>query len=598
MTNYVTCRLCNKKYKNKIQYSHLKKFHGITRGEYENMFGKGSADASYTPPSIPIEQQITCKVCNTTFKNMITPVHLKTHGLTVNEYKEKYKVDSITTDYYRNKKSDSSKGKNNPNFGNSWTEEQKKHLSEVKKAGYEDGTYVPHNKGVAMSEEQRNKLSDTKKELFASGKLVPWLKGKSQSEEVKKKISDSVKEYAKHNSEELSERAKKAYQTRIENGTTFKFTGEFTPERKKLHREHLAKINREKSKTSHEQILEFMTNEGYIVKSLDQDSKGYTTFICNCGSGREHTTTRQLFHPSKYQPYDGNCRFCDNEYRSKGELEIGKWIESLGFETYSNCRNVIYPHEIDIYIPEKKVAIEFNGLYWHSELVGKDKHYHNKKRKLCEDNGIRLIQVMEDEWYNKPHIVKSILENVLYKIENRVYARKCKVGELSVSQARKFVDDNHISGYHSSSYKFGLFHDDELVSVMTFSKGNYSRKNSGWEIDRFCTKKGYQVVGGASKLFKAFLRVENPIEVISYADLRYGTGKVYEQIGFTHVGDTSPNYWYFKDHLKRHHRFSLRKGVVEGDDPSLTEWENRINQGWNRIWDCGSRKYLWKRQSI
>lgn len=130
---------------------------------------------------------------------------------------------------------------------------------------------------------------------------------------------------------------------------------------------------------------------------------------------------------------------------------------------------------------------------------------------------------------------------------------------------------------------------------MTFSKGNHSRKGKGWEIDRYCSKSGIQVVGGASKLFKHFIRDVDPDTVISYADLRYGTGNVYEKIGFIHDSDTVPNYWYFKNHLQRHHRFSLRKGAVDGDDPNKTEWENRVNQGWNRIWDCGSRKFIWNK---
>lgn len=642
MSNMITCQLCNKQFKNKIQYSHLKKFHGITRGEYEANFGKGSTVANYVEEDIPEEQRIECRICNSNFKNVITAGHLKTHGYTTKMYKERYGEDSLTTQFYRDLKSQQSKGENNGNYGNKWSDDKKRSLSDLKKKGYEEGLYCAHNTGKSMSMEQRKKLSEVKKEGFKTGKYTPHNKGVPMNEAQRKDISKSIREYARNNPEELSERAKKAYKTRMESGLTFTFAGNthseetkkvigeksalfaknnsemaaekarrayltrqmkgnpFTSKGTKLSNEAKNRIGEksrafwsEESTKRVSAMKDFMHDEGYRVLEMDDAPTGYVTFICNCGSDREHTCTRQQFYPSKYVPYDGVCRFCDMQSKSRGEMEIAAWIESLGVKVEINTRSVIYPKEIDIYMPEHKIAIEFNGLYWHSELVGKNRYYHLQKLKDCKEKGITLLQIFEDEWYNKPALLKSMIMRQLGFIERRIYARKTTVQEISPSMAREFVDEYHISGYHASKYKFGLFLGDELVSVMTFSTGNYSRKSLGWEIDRFCSKSGVQVVGGASKLFKAFITKVNPSEVISYADLRYGTGKVYEHLGFEYEKDTVPNFWYFKNELVRHHRFSLRKGVVEGDDPSLTEWENRINQGWNRIWDCGSSKYVW-----
>ena len=597
MSNLVTCQLCNKQYKNKIQATHLRKFHDITRGEYELKFGRGSSFAVYEQPEIPLEQQIECKICGEIHKNSIAHAHLKLHGWTTAEYKEVYGERSLTTEYQRNKISVAQSGENHVNYGKSMSDEQKKLISDTKKQGFKDGKYIPPNLGKSPSEETKKKQSDVMKRRYADGELTPHLKGKTQSDEIKKKISDSVKEYARNNKDKLSERGRRAYQTSVQNGTHERRSGwKHTDESRHKISQGLETSAAKKSETSYDKLFEFINNEGYTIKSLDKNSKGYITFICNCGSGIEHTTTRQLFDPSKYVRYDDKwCRFCDSEGRSLGESQIAQWISDKGIQVLINYRSAIYPYELDIYLPDHNIAIEFNGLYWHSELVGKDKHYHNIKRKLCESKGIRLIQVMEDEWYNKPDIVKSIISNALHIIEHRIFARKCEVKPLSVSTAREFVEQYHIGGYHACSHKYGLYYDDELVSVMTFSKGNYSRKGKGWEIDRFCSKYGVQIIGGASKLFKRFIRDINPELVISYADLRYGTGNVYEQLGFDNEGDTVPNYWYFKDNLTRYHRFSLRKGVVTEDDANLTEWENRVNQGWNRIWDCGSRKYVWNK---
>lgn len=590
----IRCKECGKEFKNKIQYRHLKEEHNMTVNDYELKHGQGSTVANFDISSIPDEEKIECKECGWLFRNVITHSHLKIHGMTIKQYKQKYGDDSVATDFYRNTRATKALGENNPNYGNTWSDEQKHHLSEIKKNGHQDGTYVVHNKGVPMSDDQKRLLSDIKKKGFADGTYTAPFKGRVHSEENKKILSCRQKEYARSNPAEMSQRAKKAYQTRLKNGSNVDLTKyPRSPESIERNRKQATEKARLKAAASVVKIESFMKAEGFDVHEIDDSSKGYVTFTCNCGSGIQHTTTRQMFHPSKYKSYNGICRFCDVGGKSLGEIEIGKWIESHGIEIQTNYRSAIYPHELDIFIPSHNLAIEFNGLYWHSELQGKDKHYHNHKRMLCESKNIRLIQIMEDEWNTKPDIVKSVIGNALGIVERRISARKTTARQIEVGVARDFVNRYHLAGYHNSRYKFGLFDGDELVSVMTFSTGNYSRKSKGWEIDRFCSKTGVQVVGGASKLFTAFIRLEKPTTVISYADLRHGSGLVYKHLGFEEHGDTSPNYWYFKTHLERFHRFNLRKGAVEGDDPSLTEWQNRVKQGWNRIWDCGSRKYVW-----
>jgi hypothetical protein len=205
--------------------------------------------------------------------------------------------------------------------------------------------------------------------------------------------------------------------------------------------------------------------------------------------------------------------------------------------------------------------------------------------------GIRIIQIFEDEWQQHQDIVKSRIASILGQSTKTIYARKCTVRQVASKDASVFCEENHIMGRGRSNIRMGLYMDDELVSLMTFTNSNLSRKGQIWEINRFASKIDIRVVGAASRLFAAFVKENNPESVISYADNRWSTGALYEQLGFAKVSNGTPNYWYVKPNTGRIHRFSLRK--TKADDQTLTEHENRMAQGYWRIWDCGSSKWVW-----
>jgi len=272
------------------------------------------------------------------------------------------------------------------------------------------------------------------------------------------------------------------------------------------------------------------------------------------------------------------CPKCNLAGTSKQEQELVEFIKSISFNVIERDKSIISPYELDIVIPAKKIAIEYCGLYWHSELAGKDRRYHLNKLEMCEKAGYRLITVFEDELVNNKKIVFSRLKNLLgYKIDNIIYARQCSISEISTKQARKFCEENHLQGYSGSKIKLGAFHKNELVSVMTFSHGNIAKGSKNidkvWELNRFCSKVGCRVVGIASKLLKYFERNYAWNEIFSYADRRWSSGDLYDIRG-----------------IERVHRFSLRK--TKDDLKNVTEWEIRKSQGHNRIWDCGNLKYV------
>ena len=281
--------------------------------------------------------------------------------------------------------------------------------------------------------------------------------------------------------------------------------------------------------------------------------------------------------------------------RSTLELFVTNLLDEYGVEYFTNDRTLLYNNEIDVLIPNKKICIELNGLFWHSEYYI-NKNYHLDKLEKCDRLGYNLLHLFEDEIIEKPNIVKSLILNKLGLTKNKIYGRKCEIRNVSSNDSKNFLDKNHMQGNVNSKFKLGLYHNDELVSLMTFGKkrivlGSKSVSNE-YELLRFCNKLDTTVIGGASKLLKHFIKNYNPKEIISYANRRYSNGNLYEQLGFINIGSTTPNYFYVIN-KKREHRFKYRKDVLvsEGYDKNKSEHQIMLERKIPRIYDCGNFKY-------
>ncbi len=250
-------------------------------------------------------------------------------------------------------------------------------------------------------------------------------------------------------------------------------------------------------------------------------------------------------------------------------------------------------------MPQYNLGIEFNGLYWHSDM-NLENNYHLLKTELANMKNMKLLHIFEDEWVFKSDIIKSIIKTKLGIFDNKIFGRKTTVKLISSEESRNFLNKNHIQGNINSSIRIGLYYENELISVMTFGKkrivmGSVSEDNV-YEMYRFCNKLNTTVIGGASRLFKFFINEYKPKEIISYADRRYFDGKLYENLGFKFSSSTKPNYWYFKKNtLTRIHRFNFRKDklVKEGYDKTKSEREIMSNRGYLRIYDCGNLKFIY-----
>lgn len=279
---------------------------------------------------------------------------------------------------------------------------------------------------------------------------------------------------------------------------------------------------------------------------------------------------------------------------SNEEHDVLNFIKRIyNGQIIENTRKVIPPLELDMWIPEKNIAIEYDGSYWHSDVKGKGKLYHLNKTETCEKLGIHLIHIFEDEWNNKKEIVQDRIKSIFGLYQSRIFARKCIIRQISASDEKNFLEQNHLQGYAVSSIGYGLFHEGSMVAVMTFCKPRFNN-HYDWELLRFSCAIGVRVVGGASKLLSYF-RARNTGSIITYADRRYSNGNLYETLGFTRIGVTDPNYCYMKNR-KRLSRYECQKHKLshvlgDGFDPNLSENENMQINGWNRVYDCGNFVY-------
>lgn len=281
------------------------------------------------------------------------------------------------------------------------------------------------------------------------------------------------------------------------------------------------------------------------------------------------------------------------------ETEIQRWLTANNIRFIANERTLISPKQLDIYLPEYKLAIEYNGVYFHSELAGRGRNYHRYKTTACNEKGIRLIHIFSGEWERTKEIVISRIANAV-GASRKIAARKCEVRSVDNAGAQLFFTSTHIQQHVKSSIVYGLYHDGMLVAAISFGKSRFTSKYQ-WELLRYSTATGVTVVGGCSKLLAHFKKIHDPQSIVSYCDLRWGNGNMYKQIGLSYSHTSPPNYYYFNRNgdtslLLSRQNFQKHKlqSKLKSFNPDLSEWENMKANGYDRIWDCGNHVFIWR----
>ena len=260
------------------------------------------------------------------------------------------------------------------------------------------------------------------------------------------------------------------------------------------------------------------------------------------------------------------------------EDEVRNYVRSLGFDGYADT-TVLDGRELDTYVPEKSLAIEFDGAYWHSDEVNPDVNRQLDKTIGCERKGIRLIHVFEWEWLEKRTICESMIRSAL-GLDDRVFARRCRVVEVDSHTAMTFLDENHIQGGVGSTIRLGLECDGGLVSLMTFGRPRFGSFD-GMEMLRYCCRMGVEVVGGMSRLLSHAMSDYGISDVMAYCNRSKFTGRSYERLGFSHVRDTAPSYTWAngQEHLARY------RAQMRNEDAVMR------GRGFHRVYDCGTKVY-------
>ena len=300
------------------------------------------------------------------------------------------------------------------------------------------------------------------------------------------------------------------------------------------------------------------------------------------------TTLRNALYEYEIVTYDSR----KNQYEEK----IERLLTALNVNFIRNDRSVLGGKELDFFIPEHNTAIECNGIFWHSELMGKTKSYHLDKTTDCAAAGIKLIHLWDYQFDSNWKIIESMLIHAFGQTSIRYSARNLVVAPVTSPQSCQFFAANHLFGDARSSTRLGLFKNNELVSCMTFGKSRFN--STEYELIRYANQVGTSVQGGASKLFTAFLRQSDVDKVVTYANRDHSDGNLYRAIGFKSIGVTPPSYFYFKNRqVFNRLRFQKHRlcDILTVYNQEISEWENMKLNGYNRFWTTGNLKYAYIR---
>lgn len=396
------------------------------------------------------------------------------------------------------------------------------------------------------TDEQRKKLSEAR-----MGK-EPWNKGKKTSEETIAKFKESIKDTW---TEEKREKQ------RIKQKEVWSNPELLEKHSKIMQESHASEETRAKTaKAIHEYNLT-ITDEQWkerYLKAFQTKSENGTLFS------------------------------------SKGELEIREYIESLGFSTDKYVIGKDHNRfELDIYVKEKNLAVEYNGCYYHASngINHRGKNYHFNKNVIAYKEGIELIQVWEDQWKNQKEIIKDIIAARLGIIRGeKIYARKCEIRDVSTADYREFCNKYHVQGYRSASIKLGLYYKNELVQIASFNKARQYSYNSidkyEYEWVRGCISSNNKVVGGTSKLLKYFIDTYKPNNILCFSDWNLFSGKGYEEAGFQLEGYTGPDKFYIT--------ISNKMQRINRSPYAYQQYKQMVNEG--KLFEChgcGSKKFVW-----
>ena len=459
---------------------------------------------------------------------------------------------------------------------------------------------------VAKAKEVKDKIKQSVRQKYG----VDYY---SQTEEHKKKVQETcLKKYGATNivnsksyKDRLKDINKKKEQTCIERygSSTFVTSNQFKENQENIQKKYKeTSIKRYgidnycKSSRFRDKVIELfkqkLIDDGYdkIGYKFVQyyGNHNYELYCPHCNNNFLIDVKSQYYNRNATkQEICTNCNPIQKSY-STAEKDLLSYVSSIYSGTIiENDRSAITPYELDIYLPDLNLAIEYNGLYWHSDEM-KPNNYHRMKSDLCKEKDIHLIHVFEDDWVNKQSIIKSVISNFVNNTVNRrIYARKCEIRAISdKTLINNFLVSNHLLGRTTFiSYCAGLYYEDELVSLITMHLLKKAERK--WELNRYAIKSGVTIIGGAERLLKHIIQTIDYSSIITYNDNSIFRGLVYKRLGFQYVRTNAPNYMFIQgDCLERFPKQTIRKWNVGYS----REMEQQL--GLHRVYNAGNDVYI------
>lgn len=422
------------------------------------------------------------------------------------------------------------------------------------------------------------------------------------SKEVKEKIKvTNLKRYGVENPQQCSTVKQKTKKTMFENyGVEYPYQSEIILKKvqdkieKNYGTRFYAKTDEfrarsaEENRLTPEEILDICTNKNCKpLFDLSEYSGCREVYPFECLE-HNYVFKTQVFYLS--HPIKNQCPKCKNNGTSLHEQQVYEYVTSLGVAPVLGDRKILKPKELDVYVPEKKFAIEYHGLYWHSEEY-KDKKYHFEKFQMCKEKGITLFQIYEDEWRDQREICESMISNRLGLTSTKLFARKLEIVSSDCLSQRfdSFFKSNHLQGNVRYKHALGLVDaHGEIISAISLRKPFTKNDGKTIEIARLASKKNTVVAGGFSRLMK-YVKLwakENGYDnILTYSDNRYSQGKVYEKYGFKFVHRTVVGYDY-TDARNRYPRFKFRaRSGLSEKEIARKEGVRKIHNAANYRWE-------------
>jgi hypothetical protein len=485
---------------------------------------------------------------------------------------------------------------------------EKAKQTNLKKYGYK---YASQNKNIASkiskvksSLEHQNKVAETNlkrygvENVFQSEKVKKQIektniakygvKSPIQNKEIRKKIKQTCKErYGVENPLQSKEIRSKVIATNLA-----KYRANSPQQNKNVRDKAQVSFDKtiKKKKKKHYRLINLLRGKTfwrYLQKASLIDT-------CDKFNLNYQTTTAALLRPEFKAKYYKIYTFPTQQKQK----ELFNILKGLKLHVDMNCRNVIPPLELDIYIPDKQFAIEFNGSYWHSEAVLSSKEARQKhitKTKLCQQKNIYLFHMFECTWLNRKAQILNFIKSILGLSDKKIAARKCK---LDFSSCKDFLNMSHIQGYGIRTIKyFNLVYNNQIVASMTAAP--HHRQNGPKDtiiLNRLAFLDDTTIQGGATRLFKQFkkwAKTENYKQIISWSDNTWTQGKIYKVLGFELQKEYGPDFFYWDMRENCYKSKQSQKKSATGCPPGTTGREWNQQRGFFRIWDCGKKRWTY-----